>query len=114
MTFLDGPLGQQQFSATIADPRYVQTVKYPKKGSIDFHTSCGANTTSNPSGASSSIDLVNAVIAQTKTVREAWKTHKATKDESDKAELAFKADKAARASTAGAAGGGGALPATAE
>ncbi|MFS1287217.1 hypothetical protein ACLRDI_05830 [Pseudomonas piscis] len=104
VTFLDGPLGQQQFSATIADPRYVQTVKYPEKGSIEFHTSCGANTTSSASGASSSIDLVNAVIAQTKTVREAWTTKKATKAESNKAEADFKADKTAKAAKALGAG----------
>lgn len=104
VTFLDGPLGQQQFSATIADPRYVQTVRYPEKGSIEFHTSCGANTTSSASGASSTIDLVNAVIAQTKTVREAWKTHKASKDESDEAEAKFKTDKANKAAAAGAGG----------
>ncbi|MEX6780372.1 hypothetical protein [Pseudomonas aeruginosa] len=91
VTFSDGPLGGQQFSATIADPRFVQTVKYPEKGSIEFHTACGANTTSSASGASSSLDILNALIAQSKTVREAWKTAKTTKEDSEKAEANFKA-----------------------
>lgn len=114
VTFVNGPLGEQTFSATVADPRYVQTLKFPEKGSIDFHTSCGANTTSSPSGASSSIDLVNAVIAQTKTVREAWKTYKTSTADSAKAKTDFDNEKAKKAGAAGAgagagvAGGGGA------
>lgn len=91
VTFSDGPLGGQQFSATIADPRFVQTVKYPEKGSIEFHTACGANTTSSASGASSSLDILNALIAQSKTVREAWKTASTTKEEAEKARANFKA-----------------------
>ena len=87
--FDDGPLAGQQFSATVADPRYVETVKLPKKGSVVFHTACGANTASSPSGTSSTLDVVNAVIAQSKTVREAWKTSKSTKTASkDAAEKA--------------------------
>ncbi|HCF2990384.1 hypothetical protein OD781_08795 [Pseudomonas aeruginosa] len=89
VTFSDGPLGGQQFSASIADPRFVQTVKYPEKGSIEFHTACGANTTSSASGASSSLDILNALIAQSKTVREAWKTATTTKGDVENAAAAF-------------------------
>lgn len=94
VTFSDGPLGGQQFSATIADPRFVQTVKYPEKGSIEFHTACGANTTSSASGASSSLDILNALIAQSKTVREAWKTATTTKGDVENAAAAFDKAKA--------------------
>lgn len=91
--FDDGPLEGQQFSATVADPRYVETVKFPEKGSVVFHSACGANTTSSPSGTSSTLDVVNAVIAQYKTVREAWVTSKSTKETSDKAAAKVAADK---------------------
>jgi hypothetical protein len=91
--FSNGPLGGQQFSATVADPRYIQTIKYPEKGSVTFHTACGANTTSVASGASSTLDILNAVVAQSKSVREAWKTSKSSKDDSEKAASSFIADR---------------------
>ncbi|MGK8436820.1 hypothetical protein ACRS3X_05595 [Ectopseudomonas hydrolytica] len=95
VSIANGPLAGQQFSATIADPRYVQTVKYPEKGSIDFHSACGANTTRNSSGASSTMDIVNAVVAQSKSVREAWKTEQSDDKANSSAALQAKAAKAA-------------------
>ncbi|MEB3438117.1 hypothetical protein U8291_13940 [Pseudomonas sp. A2] len=93
VVFYDGPLAGQQFGATVADPRYVETVRFPEKGSVVFHTACGANTTSSPSGTSSTLDLVNAVIAQSKTVREAWETSKSTEDASKDAAAQVAMDK---------------------
>lgn len=86
--FDDGPLAGQTFSATVADPRYVETIKFPEKGSVEFHSACGANTTSLASGASSTLDIVNAVIAQSKSVREAWKTSKSSEKDSKAAAVA--------------------------
>ncbi|GHS84232.1 hypothetical protein ACOQNQ_02835 [Pseudomonas juntendi] len=95
--FNDGPLAGQKFSATVADPRYIETVKFPKKGSIEFHSACGANTTSSASGASSTLDVVNAVIAQSKSIREAWRTLKSTEQESKNAAAALLKAKNAKA-----------------
>lgn len=72
--FESGPLEGQQFSATIADPRYVQTLKFPEKGAINFHSICGANTTSSASGSSNQLDVLSALITQYKTVQKAWAT----------------------------------------
>lgn len=105
VTFIDGELRGQQFSATVADPRYVETVKFPEKGSVEFHTACGANTTSSPSGTSSTLDVLNAVIAQSKTVREAWVTKTTTKPEADKAKKADDKKWAAQAKAAAEAAG---------
>ncbi|MGU5846092.1 hypothetical protein [Aeromonas hydrophila] len=74
ITFSNGPLVGQKFSGVIADPRYVQTIKYPQKGAIIFHSICGVNTTSSASGTSSNLDLLNAISAQYKSVRDEWKT----------------------------------------
>lgn len=86
--FTDGSFANKQFTATIADPRYVQTVEMPKKGSIDMHTACGANTTAEASSASSGFEVINAIIDQTKSVREAWKTAKSDAIEDGKAKNA--------------------------
>ncbi|WP_339443026.1 hypothetical protein [Pseudomonas hunanensis] len=97
MLFNDGPLAGQKFSATVADARYIETVKFPKKGSIEFHSAYGANTTSSASGASSTLDVVNAVIAQSKSIRGAWRTLKSTEQESKNAAAALLKAKNAKA-----------------
>ena len=77
ITFTTEPLKGQQFTTTVADPNFIQTVKLPAKGKVDMHSACGVNTTSEASGASSTTDIVGALIGQVKNVREAWKTKKA-------------------------------------
>ncbi|VVO63665.1 hypothetical protein PS925_01362 [Pseudomonas fluorescens] len=102
--FNDGPLAGEQFSATVADPRYIQTIRFPEKGSVNFHSACGANTTSLSSGTSSTLDIVNAVIAQSKSVREAWKTSISSKKANENAAAAL-AHAKAKAAALRAAGG---------
>jgi hypothetical protein len=70
---------------------YVQTVAYPAKGVIKMHTVCGADVLSDSATASTSAEVVNAVIAQAKSLSETWKTAK------DKAEADKKAKDAAKA-----------------
>ncbi|MGY4661160.1 hypothetical protein ACVWZ9_001954 [Pseudomonas chlororaphis] len=74
VTFITAPLAGQQFTTTVADPNFVQTVKLPAKGKIDMHSACGVNTTSEQSGVSTSAEVMNTLISQAKSVREAWKT----------------------------------------
>jgi hypothetical protein len=80
ITFTTEPLKGQQFTTTVADPNFIQTVKLPAKGKVDMHSACGVNTTSEASGASSTADIVSAIIGQVKNVREAWKTNAEKKD----------------------------------
>lgn len=74
ITFLGEPVNHKQFTVTVADPNFVQTARFPEKGKIEMHSACGSNTTTAESSVSSTVDVIGAVIAQAKTVREAWKT----------------------------------------
>lgn len=80
ITFTSAPLAGKQFTTTVADPNFIQTIKFPQKGKVDMHSACGANTSSEKSGISSSTEVMNTLIAQAKTVREAWKTKKEADD----------------------------------
>lgn len=90
ITFTTGPLKDKKYTAMIADPHYIQTVAYPAKGVIKMHTVCGADVLSDSATASTSAEVVNAVIAQAKSLSETWKTAK------DKAEADKKAKDAAK------------------
>jgi hypothetical protein len=50
VTFLTPPLAHQQFTVTVADPNYVQTVALTEGRRIDSHTTCGVDVTASTGG----------------------------------------------------------------
>jgi len=63
----------------IADPRYYEVVAFPVKGKITTHTECGASvTTEADTGVSSGEDLVNALAAQGKAIKDAIESSKSS------------------------------------
>lgn len=55
----------------IADPAKVQTIKFPKKGKIDMHSSCGANLTDEKTDSTDTIAVLGELLKQAKTIKEA-------------------------------------------
>ncbi len=55
----------------IADPNFLQTVVYPAKGKITMHSSCGVSTQSELVDTASGLEILNALIAQAKSIRDA-------------------------------------------
>lgn len=58
----------------IADPNYLQTVVYPAKGKITMHSSCGVSTQSELVDVATGLEILNALIAQAKSIRDAQNT----------------------------------------
>jgi hypothetical protein len=55
----------------IADPNFLQTVVYPAKGKITMHSSCGVSTQSELVETATGLEILNALIAQAKSIRDA-------------------------------------------
>ncbi len=71
LRFKSGNLSGQTFTLTIADPNFVQTVALPNKGAIEMHSSCGVNVKSEKADIATSSKLINTVIAQAKSLKDA-------------------------------------------
>jgi len=59
--------------AKFADPRYVQTIPLPQKGTVSLHSSCGANVVASTTADSLDVEVVAAAVAQAKSLAETWK-----------------------------------------
>ena len=55
----------------IADPRWIEFVRFPRKGSIRMHSQCGASITSEADPTQSNAALIAAAIAQAASVKQA-------------------------------------------
>jgi hypothetical protein len=69
--FTTNPAQDKVFNLRISDPNFVQTIKLPAKGKIDLHTGCGVNVTSEKSDVATDMKLVNELISQVKSIRDA-------------------------------------------
>jgi hypothetical protein len=76
ITIMSGKLEGKKFTSVVADPNWVQTVAFPPKGSIKMHSICGVNVLNDTAVASTTGELINAGIAQAKSLIETWKTSK--------------------------------------
>jgi hypothetical protein len=85
-----------EFVTTVADPNYVQVIGLPNKGTVNFHSVCGANVLAEKADISTGSELVNASLAQAKSLSETWTTAKKKADDARKAEDAEKAASAAK------------------
>lgn len=101
LTFTDmsSELGGLEFVTTVADPNYVQVIGLPNKGTVNFHSVCGANVLAEKADISTGSDLVNAAMAQAKSLSETWTTAQKKRDDQRKADEAAKAAAAAKAAT---------------
>jgi hypothetical protein len=55
----------------VADPNYIQTMKFPQKGKIDMHSSCGANVTSEKTESTDIFSVISEFLKQAKSIKEA-------------------------------------------
>lgn len=87
LKFIDGnsQLSGLEFTSVVADPNYVQVTGFPNKGTIKFHSACGADVLSEKADVSTGSELVNESMAQAKSLSEAWATMKKKKEDADKA-----------------------------
>jgi len=71
---------QSEFVARlkVADPEYLQTMKFPDKGKIDMHSSCGANVTSEKTESTDIVSLISEILKQAKSIKEAQDKSKDT------------------------------------
>ncbi|WP_167509206.1 hypothetical protein [Pseudomonas oryzihabitans] len=67
-----GKFRGKSFTTKVADPSYVQTIPLPKKGTISFHSVCGANLAAAATTDTTGIELVATTVAQSKSLLEAW------------------------------------------
>lgn len=74
VTFLSAPLTRQQFTVTVADPHFVQTIALASQGSITSHSGCGVDV--HPAVAETADELkeLNQAIAQARSLNGAWVT----------------------------------------
>jgi hypothetical protein len=71
---LKGAKGNQNpVSATVAvaDPNWLQTIRFPVKGKITSASSCGASATSQSASLPTAFDYLNTLATQAKAVKEA-------------------------------------------
>jgi hypothetical protein len=85
-----------EFVTTVADPNYVQVIGLPNKGTVNFHSVCGANVLAEKADISTGSELVNASLAQAKSLSETWATARKKADDARKAEEAEKAASTAK------------------
>jgi len=56
----------------VSDPNFFEVASFPLKGKIKFHSECGASITSDQdTGVSGSADIVDALAAQAKAIKDA-------------------------------------------
>lgn len=55
----------------VADPMYLQTVRFPTKGKILMHSSCGVSVASESAKVSTDLELLDALIGQAKSIKDA-------------------------------------------
>ena len=77
LTFLSTPLERQQFSVTVADPNFVQTIALNRNGTIASHSTCGVDLTTASADEAATLDALNQRIAQARSVSTAWVTRPA-------------------------------------
>lgn len=73
VTFSSGPFKGKVFPLRISDPNFVQTIGMPDKGSVSFHTACGVNVNSEKANTASTMEVLNAMMGQAKTLIESAK-----------------------------------------
>lgn len=95
-TDMDNELYGLEFVTTVADPNYVQVIGLPNKGTVNFHSVCGANVLAEKADISTGSELINASLAQAKSLSETWTTGRKKADDARKAEEAEKAARVAK------------------
>jgi hypothetical protein len=109
VTFLTAPLTRQQFTVTVADPHFVQTIALAPHSSITSHSGCGVDIHGPMAELPQTLNELNQAIAQARSLNTAWQTLPGTDKTSAIAEAnasnkaAQKTAKAAAASTAATA-----------
>lgn len=58
-------------SVSVADPLFVETLRFPEKGSITVAPSCGANSISQDANLPTAIDYLNTLATQARAVKQA-------------------------------------------
>lgn len=76
ITFTNGTFKDKSFSMKVSDPKFIQTIAMPTKGAISFHSSCGVNVSSEKSGTATTMEVLNALMNQAKTLLESTKKKK--------------------------------------
>jgi hypothetical protein len=113
VTFLTAPLTRQQFTVTVADPHFVQTIAVAPQSSITSHSGCGVDIHSPVAEAPQALNELNQAIAQARSLNTAWQTVPGTDKASAIAE-AEAANKAAQKTVKAAAAKAAAATAAAE
>lgn len=65
-----GGVAPVSVTVAVADPRFLQTIRLPGKGSITVAASCGANSAAQDPGTPTAIDYLNAISAQAKAIKQ--------------------------------------------
>lgn len=74
VTFLSAPLTRQQFTVTVADPHFVQTIALASQGSITSHSGCGVDVHQAVAESPDALRELNQAIAQARSLNGAWAT----------------------------------------
>lgn len=66
-------IGNKTFKQVVrvSDPNFIQTIALPAKGQVSMHSSCGVSVTQESVQTASSLEILNALIAQGKAIRDA-------------------------------------------
>jgi hypothetical protein len=59
-------------TVSVADPRYLQALRFPEKGTITVAPSCGANSLYQDAGLPTALDYLNSLAAQAKAIKQAF------------------------------------------
>ena len=71
-------LKNKSFTFLITDPHFVSTVKIPTKGSIKMRSTCGVDVTNDKATTDSSLQVIETVLTQGKSIDDALKLEKAS------------------------------------
>jgi hypothetical protein len=74
VTFLTMPLARQQFTVTVSDPHFVQTIAIGARSTITSHAGCGVDSQASVAPVPQAMHALNQAIATAKSLNRAWRT----------------------------------------
>lgn len=74
VTFLTMPLARQQFTVTVSDPHFVQTIAIGARSTITSHAGCGVDSQASVAPVPQAMHALNQAIATAKSLNSAWQT----------------------------------------
>lgn len=78
LTLKEGAYAGKEFSLLVADPYFVETIRIPESGTINFHPTCGVDVATNKSNVPGPGTLLADIASQAKSIKDSSKSKATT------------------------------------